>query len=148
MQCRVIVQRYIESALNGAALSGVLLYFNSIKKLLLFWFITWITCSISVLTCEYIILFFQNSKFKIWLNNFSLMSIISYRFVSRFLSSRTILHNKNRTMLSNNISARINMIVMGNGAMMQPSVIVTTDKINYLFNCGEGTQRMIIEHNK
>ena len=26
MQCRVIVQRYIESALNGAALSGVLLY--------------------------------------------------------------------------------------------------------------------------
>lgn len=76
------------------------------------------------------------------------MSIISYRFVSRFLSSRTILHNKNRTMLSNNISARINMIVMGNGAMMQPSVIVTTDKINYLFNCGEGTQRMIIEHNK
>ncbi|KAH7639554.1 ribonuclease z [Dermatophagoides farinae] len=51
-------------------------------------------------------------------------------------------------MLSNNISARINMIVMGNGAMMQPSVIVTTDKINYLFNCGEGTQRMIIEHNK
>ncbi|XP_027199653.2 ribonuclease Z, mitochondrial-like [Dermatophagoides pteronyssinus] len=74
------------------------------------------------------------------------MSIV-YR-LSRFLSSRTIVQNNYRKMLSNNVSARINMIVMGNGAMMQPSLIVTSDKINYLFNCGEGTQRMIIEHNK
>ncbi|OTF74446.1 hypothetical protein BLA29_007409, partial [Euroglyphus maynei] len=74
------------------------------------------------------------------------MSIV-YR-LSRLLSPRAVVQYKNRTMLSNNVSARINMIVMGNGAMMQPSVIVTSDKTNYLFNCGEGTQRMIIEHNK
>ncbi|KPM06758.1 ribonuclease Z, mitochondrial-like protein [Sarcoptes scabiei] len=51
-------------------------------------------------------------------------------------------------MISTNVSSRIQLTILGNGALFQPSVIVTTEKINYLFNCGEGTQRMIIEHNK
>lgn len=53
-----------------------------------------------------------------------------------------------KMMISTNVSSRIQLTILGNGALFQPSVIVTTEKINYLFNCGEGTQRMIIEHNK
>lgn len=52
------------------------------------------------------------------------------------------------TMLSCNVSSRVQVSVLGNGGVLSPSIVLNTDKSSYVFNCGEGTQRMIFEHNK
>lgn len=55
---------------------------------------------------------------------------------------------RNLAMLSNNVSSNIKLSVLGNGALLQPSLYLTSDKYSYMFNCGEGIQRMILSHSR
>ena len=46
------------------------------------------------------------------------------------------------------LTSRINLQVISNGyASTSKSVILNTDQTNYMFNCGEGTQRTLQEKN-
>nr|CUU99345.1 hypothetical transcript [Hymenolepis microstoma] len=46
-------------------------------------------------------------------------------------------------------SSRIHVTVVGTGSPGSPkSVLLCTDKTRYLINCGEGTQRILTEHNE
>ena len=41
----------------------------------------------------------------------------------------------------------VQLCVLGNASKGNPrALFVSTDHINYLFNCGEGTQRLALEH--
>lgn len=45
------------------------------------------------------------------------------------------------------MSSNISLVVVGNGANENAiSLCLITDRANHLFNCGEGTQRLIHEH--
>ena len=66
---------------------------------------------------------------------------------SRMLKQQRIAKAKDREALLEKPSSAVSLHVLGNGGPGNPaSVMLITDHFRYLFNCGEGTQRLAVEH--
>ena len=69
------------------------------------------------------------------------------KFFSKMSTNSAGNNTKKVSSALSQISSRIQVSIVGNGANANPvAIVVTNDRETLLFNCGEGVQRLVFEH--